>query len=108
MDKQTIAVLIPVIVMLIPLSAVILNGWQKIIKLRIEEAKARVQVQVTPRDWKIFEELAVAGRPAAPVADEFRMTVFAVRMVKKRVQDRLRKAIDRLEDAASDQVEASR
>ncbi|MSR05874.1 MAG: hypothetical protein EXR93_02205 [Gemmatimonadetes bacterium] len=41
MDKQTLAVMIPVIVMLIPLSAVILNGWQKIIKLRIEEAKAR-------------------------------------------------------------------
>jgi hypothetical protein len=41
MDKQTVAVLIPVIVMLIPLSAIILNGWQKIIKLRIEEAKAR-------------------------------------------------------------------
>lgn len=41
MDKQTLAVMIPVIVMLIPLSAVILNGWQKIIKLRIEEAKVR-------------------------------------------------------------------
>lgn len=41
MDKQTLAVMIPVIVMLIPLSAVILSGWQKIIKLRIEEAKAR-------------------------------------------------------------------
>lgn len=41
MDKQALAVMIPVIVMLIPLSAVILNGWQKIIKLRIEEAKAR-------------------------------------------------------------------
>lgn len=41
MDKQTLAVMIPVIVMLIPLSAVILNGWQKIVKLRIEEAKVR-------------------------------------------------------------------
>jgi len=41
MDKQTLAVMIPVIVMLIPLSAVILNGWGKIIKLRIEEAKVR-------------------------------------------------------------------
>lgn len=41
MDRQTMAVMIPVIVMLIPLSAVILNGWQKIIKLRIEEAKVR-------------------------------------------------------------------
>lgn len=41
MDKQTLAVMIPVIVMLIPLSAVVLNGWQKIIKLRIEEAKVR-------------------------------------------------------------------
>ena len=41
MDKQTLAVMIPVIVMLIPLSAVVLNGWQKILKLRIEEAKVR-------------------------------------------------------------------
>ncbi len=39
MDKGTVAVMIPVIVMLIPLAAVIFNGWQKIIKLRIDEAR---------------------------------------------------------------------
>lgn len=41
MDKQTLAVMIPVIVVSIPALVVIFNGWQKIMKLRIEEAKVR-------------------------------------------------------------------
>jgi uncharacterized coiled-coil DUF342 family protein len=41
MDKQTLAVMIPVIVVSIPLVAVILSGYQKVIKLRTEEARVR-------------------------------------------------------------------
>jgi len=50
MDNQMLAVMIPVIVMLIPLSAVVLNGWQKILKLRIEEAKVKGQSPESSRE----------------------------------------------------------
>src|SRR5262249_38647700 len=73
----------------------------------LEEAKARVQMKVTPRDWKIFQDLAVEGRPARLVAQELHMSVPAVRMAKKRVQDRLRDEISRLEEATPQSPEAS-
>ena len=62
------------------------------------EAQARVQLQVTPRDWKIFESLALEGRPGPAVAKELGMTVTAVLMAKSRVQKKLRQEIRRLDD----------
>lgn len=41
MDKQTLAVMIPVIVVSIPLVALIFSGMQKMMKLRIEEEKVK-------------------------------------------------------------------
>jgi hypothetical protein len=43
MDKQTLAVLIPVLLASIPVVAIIFNGLQKLAKLRLEEAKVRAQ-----------------------------------------------------------------
>jgi RNA polymerase sigma-70 factor (ECF subfamily) len=60
------------------------------------EAQARVQLQVTPRDWKIFESLALEGRPGPLVAKELGMTVTAVLMAKSRVQKKLRQEVRRL------------
>ena len=74
----------------------------------LAEAQARVQLQVSPRDWKIFQELAVAGRPGPDVARELGMTVTAVLMARSRVQKRLRQEIRRLEDASPRAPEGER
>jgi RNA polymerase sigma-70 factor (ECF subfamily) len=64
----------------------------------LAEAEARVQLQVTPRDWKIFEALALEGRPGPVVAKELGVAVTAVLMAKSRVQKKLRQEIRRLEE----------
>jgi RNA polymerase sigma-70 factor (ECF subfamily) len=66
----------------------------------LAEAQARVQLRVTPRDWQIFQELAVDGRPGPAVAKELHMTVTAVLMAKSRVQKKLREEVRRLENAS--------
>jgi RNA polymerase sigma-70 factor (ECF subfamily) len=63
----------------------------------LAEAQARVQLRVSPRDWKIFQDLAVDGRPGPAVAQELGMTVTAVLMAKSRVQKKLREEVRRLE-----------
>jgi RNA polymerase sigma-70 factor (ECF subfamily) len=68
----------------------------------LAEAEARVRLQVSPRDWKIFQALAVEGRPGADVARELEMTVSAVLMVRSRVQKKLRQTVRRLEESGSD------
>jgi RNA polymerase sigma factor (sigma-70 family) len=74
----------------------------------LAEAQARVQLQVSPRDWKIFQELAVEGRPGPAVARELGMTVTAVLMARSRVQKRLRQEIRRLEEASPRAPEGER
>jgi RNA polymerase sigma-70 factor (ECF subfamily) len=63
----------------------------------LEEARARVQLRVTPRDWGIFQDLAVDQLPGPEVALKLGMTVTAVLMAKSRVQKKLREEIRRLE-----------
>jgi predicted nuclease with TOPRIM domain len=41
MDAGAIGALIPIVVLMIPVSAIVFSGLQKLAKLRIEEAKAR-------------------------------------------------------------------
>ena len=41
MDKQVIALLIPIFALAIPLAAVILHGLQKVARMRLEEARVR-------------------------------------------------------------------
>ena len=74
----------------------------------LAEAQARVQLQVSPRDWKIFQELAVEGRPGPAVAQELGMTVAAVLMARSRVQKRMRQEVSRLEEASPRAPEGER
>jgi hypothetical protein len=67
----------------------------------LAEAQAHVRLQVSARDWKIFEELTVDGRPGPAVARELGMTVTAVLMAKSRVQKKLRQEIRRLDQSDS-------
>ena len=41
MDRQTLALLIPITAMLIPIAAIVMGGIQKIARLHLEEAKVR-------------------------------------------------------------------
>jgi RNA polymerase sigma-70 factor (ECF subfamily) len=63
----------------------------------LEEAQARVRLEVSDRDWQIFQELAVKGRAGAEVARELGMTAGAAFMARSRVQQKLRDAVQALE-----------
>jgi RNA polymerase sigma-70 factor (ECF subfamily) len=71
----------------------------------LAEAEARVQLRVTPRDWKIFCALTREGRSGPTVAQELQMRVTAVLMAKSNVQKKLREEIRRLEGPNSGPVE---
>ncbi len=43
MDKQVIALLIPIFALAIPIVAVVMHGFQKIWRLRVEEARVRAE-----------------------------------------------------------------
>jgi hypothetical protein len=43
-DRQSLALLIPIIAMLIPIAAIVMGGIQKIVKLQVEEAKVKAGV----------------------------------------------------------------
>jgi RNA polymerase sigma-70 factor (ECF subfamily) len=73
----------------------------------LEEARRRVQLQVTPRDWKIFTDLTVLGQSGPVVAAELQMTVTAVLMVKSRVQKKLRNEVRQLEGPSPEVTETT-
>ena len=62
-----------------------------------EEAAARTQLQVSARDWQIFQLLELEERPGAEVAAQFQIKVANVYMVKKRVLDKLKQEIQNLD-----------
>jgi RNA polymerase sigma-70 factor (ECF subfamily) len=64
----------------------------------LEEAKARVRLQVSERDWQIFQELALQGRSGAEVAAARSMSVAAVFMARSRVQQKLKETVQMLEE----------
>jgi RNA polymerase sigma-70 factor (ECF subfamily) len=63
----------------------------------LEHAQARVQLRVSPRDWQIFQELALEQQPARAVSQKLGMTITAVLTAKSRVQKKLQEEIRRLE-----------
>jgi RNA polymerase sigma-70 factor (ECF subfamily) len=63
----------------------------------LEKAKARVRLQVSERDWQVFQELALNGRSGAEVAAEHGMSTAAVFMARSRVQEKLRAEVAALE-----------
>jgi len=44
MDKQILALMIPILALAIPVAAIVMHGLQKISKLRLDEARARMGV----------------------------------------------------------------
>ncbi len=42
MDKQVVALFIPIVALAIPVAAIVMNGLQKMWRLRVEEAKLRI------------------------------------------------------------------
>jgi RNA polymerase sigma-70 factor (ECF subfamily) len=64
-----------------------------------EAAQARVQLEVSRRDWQIFTDLVKDGRKGTVVAAEHRLTVAAVYMVRSRVQQKLKAAVQQLEES---------
>jgi ABC-type phosphate transport system auxiliary subunit len=71
MDAGAIAVLIPVFALAIPIAVIVMNGLQKLWRLRFEEARYR------------------AGAGATPVLDELASQVAALRQELDEVQERL-------------------
>jgi RNA polymerase sigma-70 factor (ECF subfamily) len=61
-----------------------------------EEAMARVQLRVSRPTWQAFRLLAVEGQSGAEVAARLKMTVAAVYMARSRVQQMLRKEVQKL------------
>ena len=73
MDKQVVALLIPIVAMLIPTAAIIMNGLQKIAMMRLEEARAR----------------AGTGRESTEDLESLRAEVAALRHEMAEVHERL-------------------
>jgi RNA polymerase sigma-70 factor (ECF subfamily) len=62
----------------------------------LHAALTRVEAQVKPRDWQIFQALTLAGRSGKEVAANFAMTVAAALMVKSRVLKKLKEQVREL------------
>jgi RNA polymerase sigma-70 factor (ECF subfamily) len=65
-----------------------------------EEAKARVQLRVTPQTWQAFQLLAIEGWSGAQVAAQLGIKLATVYVAKNRVQKMLREEVQRLEGRA--------
>lgn len=52
-----------------------------------------VQADFPETTWRIFQQVAIAGRPAADVAEEMQVTVNAVYLARSRVLARLREEL---------------
>jgi DNA-directed RNA polymerase specialized sigma24 family protein len=62
-----------------------------------EEAKARVQLRVTPQTWQAFVLLAIEGWSGAQVAAELGIKLATVYVAKNRVQKMLQEEVHKLE-----------
>jgi chromosome segregation ATPase len=74
MDRQTLALLIPILALAIPVAAIVLNGLQKLARVRLEEARVRAG--------------ALGGGADRQIAD-LREEVAALREELGEVQERL-------------------
>jgi RNA polymerase sigma factor (sigma-70 family) len=71
-----------------------LEAESKLELLRI--ARARVEGQVSERDWRIFDELTYKGRRAADVAAAYQLKTAAIYMIRHRVLARLKAEVEGL------------
>jgi RNA polymerase sigma-70 factor (ECF subfamily) len=63
----------------------------------LQEALARVRLEVSERDWQVFQAVALSGRPAAEVGAEHGLTTSNVGVIKHRVQGLVKAAVAELE-----------
>lgn len=77
MDKQALAMLIPIVAMAIPLVAIIFHGLQKVARLRLEEARVRAGVGDTAGVGEVAslrEELGEVRRELTEVQERLDFT----------------------------------
>jgi hypothetical protein len=67
----------------------------------LEEASARVRLQVQPDTWEVFRLTVLEGRAAADVAKQVGKQLAAVFKSRNRVQKLLQEEIRRLEEDGS-------
>jgi RNA polymerase sigma-70 factor (ECF subfamily) len=65
-----------------------------------EEARARVQLRVSPAAWQVFQLLVLEGSSGADVAAKLHMKVATVYTTKCRVQTMLQEEVRKLEPSA--------
>jgi hypothetical protein len=72
MDKQALAMLIPIFAMAIPIAGIIFHGLQKIARLRLEEARVRAGALDGPTAGEVSalrEEVGEVRRELAEVQE---------------------------------------
>lgn len=74
MDKELLLPLIPIVAMLIPVTAIIFNGMQKVARIKLEEARIRA---------------GGGGESSAPEVASLREEVGELRRELSEVQERL-------------------
>lgn len=87
------------------IEAVPSDDWEQMISQIVERecferAVARVQLRVKRKTWEAFQLLVFEGLSGAEVARQLDMTVAAVFMAKKRVQQMLKQEIQDREDGS--------
>jgi RNA polymerase sigma-70 factor (ECF subfamily) len=68
----------------------------------LEEAKARTRLQVSERDWRIFEEFTLRNRPGAEVAAELNVTQANVFVIAGRVMKKVKATVQALQETGPD------
>lgn len=72
MDRQELAMLIPIVAMTIPIVAIIFNGWQKVARTRLEEARVRAGALDGPAAGEVSalrEEVGEVRRELAEIQE---------------------------------------
>jgi hypothetical protein len=62
MDRQSLALLIPVLALAIPVAAIVFNGLQKLARLRLEEARVKASALDADSETALLREEVAALR----------------------------------------------
>jgi RNA polymerase sigma factor (sigma-70 family) len=63
----------------------------------LHEALAQARPRISPRDWQIFHDIVFGGQSGTDVAQEHRLTLAHVGMIKLRVQNKVSEELAKLE-----------
>jgi hypothetical protein len=80
MDKQQMALLIPIVAMLIPVTAIVFGGWLKVAKVRLEEARLRAGATDSGEVSALRDEVADLRRELSEMQERLD---FAERLLTK-------------------------